>query len=764
MKCICLIAILLITVDAYGFTGYLMVDGKKQAISIDSIDIDVVVSNRMALVRYVQIFHNNTDSVLEGRYYFAMPETASVHDFAIWEGAKRIPGVMLEKKSAERRYEKIKRDIIDPGLLSIDDSRGGSSLFSARVFPIPAMGTKRVEIEYQQRLQVNELDSTLFVPIWTFENDDSRADKIVLNMTVSDRFPFDVELPKRGNWRTGISEPNRFSATFSASDFPLTDGFQFRTRFRNSSDDLIVTAHRSPKKISVFDLSDPTVQTRIDDGYFEATAMIGSDQKNESDVSNFIFLFDNSLSSYGNHLQDALSALNAMLGELDSSDRFLVGTFNEDVQFASESPQTATGANVGKARQFLLTEPLQGSTDLKRAIERAIDSASGFGSAPVSIVVISDANPTLQTARADRIVPESIPGNVSISFLAAGENANLNLGKAISEMTNGVSESVSSGADAGQAARYFFRRVRSGRSANSIFGSVGNAGIYGVYPIDNVARAGTAITFVGRYRNPGSAGFYMLLPFAAKPHLAVGSMLPELEESNGYIETLWARARIDELLRLINRSGETKGAISEIVALSRKYKILTPYTSFLAAPRALLRPRLIQPGDPVIRIKADSNIVEIFAVLPFGETLPLRYLKQEGVWETRFLAPASMTDGTYACRLIMKDRDGNAYEEKKTFVIDSAAPVVKPKSLIYYARPGEEILLEANSDKDTLRLTARFGGGRAVPLKWDDERKTNTGLITIPFGTPSGSYKLRFEAEDFAHNQSNTETEVRISR
>ena len=120
--------------------------------------------------------------------------------------------------------------------------------------------------------------------------------------------------------------------------------------------------------------------------------------------------------------------------------------------------------------------------------------------------------------------------------------------------------------------------------------------------------------------------------------------------------------------------GESQALIDEIVRLARKYKFVTPYTSFLAAPRALLRPRLIRPGDPVLRVKTDPSIASVTAVFPFGLVKKLRILAQEDTWQTRFLAPRDMQDGTYSVRLILRDRDGRTFREAKTFVIASKPP------------------------------------------------------------------------------------------
>ena len=238
--------------------------------------------------------------------------------------------------------------------------------------------------------------------------------------------------------------------------------------------------------------------------------------------------------------------------------------------------------------------------------------------------------------------------------------------------------------------------------------------------------------------------------------------LPELDETHGFLPRVWARAKADALIAAINRDGEREDYIAEIIRLSEKYKFVTPYTAFIAAPRALLRPRLIQPGDPVIRVKTDASVTEVVAVLPFGETLPLKFLENEKVWETRFLAPVWMNDGTYRCRLILTDKNGAAYEEEKSFVVDSHAPKVAVNLDKNAFRAGEEINLKVTSDSDTKRLIARIYGAKPVQLSWSNADKSNVGKLKIPDNIASGKYKLTVSAEDFAHNQTTEEMMIEI--
>ncbi len=177
--------------------------------------------------------------------------------------------------------------------------------------------------------------------------------------------------------------------------------------------------------------------------------------------------------------------------------------------------------------------------------------------------------------------------------------------------------------------------------------------------------------------------------------------------------------------RQIGRDGETREAVDEIIRLSRRYKFVTPYTSFLAVPRSLLRPRIIRPGDPVLRVHTDSAITSVIALFPFGLTKSLRHIESDDtpnkrdpdrLWETRFLAPTDMKDGTYTVRLILRDAAGHTYSEAKTFVIASTPPSVRVSLDRSRYRRGDVMFIRAGATASTRTLTARLQGAAPVDL------------------------------------------------
>ena len=226
----------------------------------------------------------------------------------------------------------------------------------------------------------------------------------------------------------------------------------------------------------------------------------------------------------------------------------------------------------------------------------------------------------------------------------------------------------------------------------------------------------------------------------------------------------WARARVDALLEKIDREGEDKASIDEIIRLSRKYHFVTPYTSFLAAPRALLRPRLIRPGDPLLRVRTDPSICSVIALFPFGLTKPLRYLKTDDIWQTRFLAPDDLADGTHVVRLILRDDAGHVYREQKTFVISSQPPVLRVRLDEGRVHAGERVTLHVQASQTTRTITAQLYGAEPLRLRWNEADKSNTGVLAIPPNLPAGRYSIHVTAEDIAHNVSQRRRQLRSFR
>jgi Ca-activated chloride channel family protein len=132
------------------------------------------------------------------------------------------------------------------------------------------------------------------------------------------------------------------------------------------------------------------------------------------------------------------------------------------------------------------------------------------------------------------------------------------------------------------------------------------------------------------------------------------------------------------------------------------------------------------------------------------------------MWQTRFLAPDDMQDGTYTVRLVLRDRLGHTYRESKTFVIASKPPVVQIKLNTQRYHRGQSVDLKVKASQSTRTLVARLEGAAPVALNWDARAGVNAGQLFIPEQTIPGSYRLTVTAEDIAHNIGTQEVQIEV--
>ncbi|HEY2866766.1 MAG TPA: VWA domain-containing protein, partial [Pyrinomonadaceae bacterium] len=740
-------------------------------LSLAKMNVDILIDNQHATVRVMQIFDNHTERTLEGKYLFALQPQSSISDFAVWDNETRIPGVMMEKRRANQIYGQIKQRRIDPGILQTTDGPGGdgtdssSTGFSAKIFPINAFGTKRLEMEYTEELPVEGLTSHFMFPLKPSYGEAETVGELSVTLRVLSDIP--IEPLARGDRAFPLqvtrSEPNEFAAEYHAQNLQLTSDLSFDYKIGVDGDALSVVTHRAPERPSAYDLRGPRLSEANPDGFFEARAVFAAETKSEPPPRRVVLLLDTSLSMYGDKLTRAVESADFFLHNLNRNDQFNLVLFNDEAVPFSPQPVAATQDNVEQAMQFIRNSSIGGGTNIKSALERAVEQSSKFADGQPSIVLISDANPTLGTSKIASIANVLDKHNARVFAFGIGNDAGQTLMKELSERTHGYFDSASETEDIALKLKLFFDKVGASDISGFNLRSTDSANLYDVYPSAGNSYPGSSLSFVGRYKKVETETL-TLNSTKGNQNLSLSKQveLPDLEAAHEYLPRVWAKARIDALLAAMNRDGEREDYIDEIIRLSEKYKIVTPYTAFLAAPRSLLRPRLIEPGDPVIRVKTDPSVTNVAAVLPFGETLPLKYLQSDGVWEGRFLAPAWMVDGTYKCRLLLTDKDGNGYQEQKSFVIDSRAPNVKIDLDKTTYSAGEKVLLRASSDSDTCRLIARIYGAKPAELRWSPQDKTNVGELQIPPDLASGKYTLTVSAEDFAHNQASGEVQIEV--
>ena len=752
-------------------------------LSLEEMEITIRVDNGDAQVFVRQVFANHTGGIQEGNYIFALPSHAIISDFATWDGPTRIPAVILERKRAEEIYNQLKQQAIDPGLLQMGEHGAEevkrTSVFSARIVPIPAFGTKRLEIEYHESIPVENLKSYFAIPLRPDAYQAQAARHLRINFELRTAHAIrNLQSPAKSfPLQLEQNTDHLVQGHFEGENVNLGEDFVITYDLDPAaSDTLQILTYRNPVSGQPLPTESAPIRSTNEPGFFEAEALLGLGSGSVPGAGaaggpskTVIVLFDTSLSMQWEKLERSYQALETLLRTLRPTDHFSLILFNTEIHALPLS--SADGGSVQHAIDFVRASRLRGGTDLQHALQAGLQQATAPGTVNTYLVILSDGGATRGPitngklaawyASAWKQLPQIQRPRTYI--LAVGDDANLPLFRMLARQ-DGVLEHVLSTESMEFKLNSFLSKIGRSPIGQLDLTIAPESAVDTIYPLQAATFSGSLASWVGRYQKPQeNVGFTVQGACDGAPVEIAGKVnFPRESFDHPQLPRLWARARVDALLEKIEREGEDQATIDEIIRLARQYKFVTPYTSFLAAPRALLRPRVIRPGDPILRVRTDPSIASVVALFPFGLMQPLRYLSSEDIWQTRFLAPTDMQDGTYSVRLILRDRLGRTYRESKTFVIASKPPVVEVKLDRKRFQRGQAIDLKVQASQSTRTLVARLEGAAPVELRWDARAAANTGELLITEQTIPGSYKLTVIAEDIAHNIGTGEVQIEV--
>ncbi|MGA2348822.1 MAG: VIT domain-containing protein [Terracidiphilus sp.] len=766
-------------------------------LSLSEMQVEITIDNGDARVWMRQVFTNHTNRPQEGNYQFALPSGTTVSDFAVWDGPVRIPAVIMERKRAKAIYQELKNQAIDPGLLEqgerTEDEARRSALFSAHIVPIPAYGTKRLEIEYHEHISVAARKSYFLLPLKPDSYLSQHATKLTIHFVLHSAarmsgfalaghlLPFRIEQQDEHTVRGTIDEANIDLSEDLAASWTVNEtgnAVQVIT-FRDPNPVASLSMQLAPPEAAAQSMGNlkGKPSAPAEPGFFEALAQLTSPAAPAGPTGvqgsrTVVVLMDTSLSMQWEKLERSYAAGAKLLESLGPEDRFNLLLFNTKIDIFKPMPVRAEQASVKAAMDWLRQSHLRGGTDLQKALESGLSQFNGAETGPgAALVLLSDGETTRGVIQSGKLADwyaakwKQIPTErrPRTDVFAVGDDANLPLLRMLSR-NGGVMEQVLSTKPVDFKLDAFLGKVGRTPTGNVRLEIAPQTAVEKVYALEDAVFDGGEARWVGQYIRPQKAVSFTVGGDQDGRGLSATTKtdLPAQALEHDQLPRLWAGARVQALLEQIEREGETEAAINEIIRLARRYKFVTPYTSFLAAPRALLRPRVIRPGDPVLRVHTDTAIVSVIALFPFGLEKPLRYLSGEDVWQTRFLAPSEMKDGSYSVRLVLRDTNGQVYRESKSFVIASTPPTVKMHLDRTRYRAGETIPLKVSASESTRTLTARIEGLAAVSLRWNHEAGASTGQITLPQALPAGSYRLSVTAEDMAHNLGSAEVHIEV--
>ncbi len=538
--------------------------------------IGTVITDGVATTKVEQAFINSTGRPLEANFVFPLPKDAAVKEFAMYINGKRTTAELVEAPKARKIYEDIVRRARDPALLEFM----GNQLFRMRVFPIPAKGEQRVELEYSQTL---EYDAGLYkyvYPLKIGERYASTLEDLALSATVRSKVPI-----------TTVYSPSHTIGIDRQGEHEAVVGFEQERAPLNK--DFVLYYGVSEKNFGLNMLANKPAG---EDGFFmlmiSPSTAVEDAQIVKKDV---VFVFDTSGSMSGEKIEQARRALTFCVNSLNEGDAFNIVQFATTVNTYKPAMVAVADESIQAAREFIAGLDATGGTDINAALTTALAMRPRDGTRPFMIIFLTDGKPTLGETIHENIIKNVAAANtdaVRIFIFGVGHHVNTHLLDRLAQTSRGVTEYVEPTEDIEVKVSNFFAKASHPVLANVklAFGETIRA--YDLYPREMPDLfKGVPLQVFGRWSGSGDVAVTLSGEVnGEKRSFTYETTFPEKHDENEFIARLWATRRVGYLLDEIRLHGENDELVDSVTTLAKEYGIVTPYTSYLIVEDQPLRP------------------------------------------------------------------------------------------------------------------------------------------------------------------------------
>jgi len=544
---------------------------------------EIAVAGRLrdqsAQIEVSQTFLNTGGTTLEASLVFPLPYDAAVDAMTLLVDGREMPARLLSADEARRDYEEIVRRSRDPALLEWI----GSGMLRTSVFPIPPGQRRTVSIRYTQMCRKQDGLTDFAFPLVAGRYTDKPVNRVKVRLNLeSSQDLKNIYSPSHG---VNVVRSGNRNATISYEASQAVPEVDFRL---------------------VFDTGTGPVAARVvsyrpvgsEDGYFLLLATPDIQAVGQPARKTVQFVIDRSGSMSGAKMEQVTSALRFVLNNLHEGDLFNIIAYDSQVESFRPELQRYNQETRQAALGFVQGLYAGGSTNIAAALKTALDQLRDSRQ-PNYVVFLTDGLPTVGERREEAIAAAAKQANqvrARLFVLGVGYDVNSRLLDRLAGDNFGQSLYVRPNENLEEVLARLYRRIESpvltdvalefafdqGRSEDG-------TAVNRLYPKGKFDLfAGEQLVAVGRYRRSGKGTLSLAGKVGETPQKVAFPFeftSQSGDETNGYIEKLWATRRIGELVSEIDMHGRNSELIAELVALSKRHGILTPYTSFLADER-----------------------------------------------------------------------------------------------------------------------------------------------------------------------------------
>jgi hypothetical protein len=543
--------------------------------------VRAVVRDGVAQTEVEEVFQNDTDRVLEGRYAFPLPPDATISGLTLYVGDKPVEGELVEKKRAAAIFKGIVDDTVrprDPALL--EWVRG--SEFALKVFPLPARGNRRVVLRYQQVLTSDGPSQAYVYPLSFGSERRTAIEELRIEVALSDGAE-----PVQG------VVPGGYPATVSTSK--QASHVVLRATNTAPDHDFVVSYRRAAPGATTAVAEQGFVAMRL-----RAELPPGSPPPRFQTRDRVVVLDASHSQSRESFAAGQALALES-LRSLEPDERFALLICDSACEARPASGLApANSAALAEAEALVKARQPSGASDLAGALKAAVERVP-VGSA-VQIVYVGDGAPSAGelsvTSIASRVRPSFEQRKVDLRLFGAGSSVDeVTLG-ALSRELSGSYDSLSSAGSLAEQTEQLVTGLRAPLLVAPSLEVPGNVSELEPRVLPNL-RLGEELVVVGKY--VGSVPFNVTLRgrLGGESYALLRAVAVQPGGSSPFAARLWAESRIRAL-----ETSSDPSALAQLIQTSKQFRVMSRETSWLVLENEQMFaefgiPRTAPPSAPL---------------------------------------------------------------------------------------------------------------------------------------------------------------------